>query len=162
MRHNAMIKDLLNHAGKFDHILEVDGFVVVAHRIDDLTAFCCPTLKAHRDFWRMDYDYGIVVAAGDQDLEQRFRANLERGKFVALPRTIPVENSMDMVVSERVLSPWLVQNMLNWMDRYTLPASAGLSSILETDDRLIVNLKTVYQGRFDDFITAPLAARVAN
>lgn len=155
-RHSKRLIELFSQSGRFDHVFRVAGFVFVARQLNDLTAFCAPSIRARDHQSAVLYDYGLTVLSGEQS-EDNLIDNLNRDRYVILPRTIPSRHSLDRFVEEERLSEWLVDDICLLLDRYTVDGATALQMLSDPEDRLVQDLRSVYDQRFNDLIVEPLS-----
>lgn len=154
---NRELMGLFRDSGRFGLVREIENFVFLAGPICHLTFFCSPTQRALRGHTRIDFEYGLtVIRSGYENKTSELEEKLRIGKYVALPKTIPSKHSLDMIVSEKGVSPWLLSEMSGLMERYCLSSSEALDLINGADDKLIENLRSVYGQKFDRLILKPL------
>jgi hypothetical protein len=150
-----MVQEIFYQTRKFRHIYSIDESIFLVNKICDLTAFCAPSARKKLDTYRIDYQLGITVVMSSGNSESVIQENLKKCRFVVLPRTISTANSLDMLIRDNRISPWLVNDMIDMMERYSLPRKHALSLIESNSDKFLNNLKSVYGQEFDkDIIDA--------
>lgn len=155
---NQDLISLFQETGRFSFVRQIDGFVFIAEPICDLTAFCSPSQRVIRGRTRIDFDYGLTVIPSDCESSAfRLQENLREGRYVALPKTVPSRHSLDMIVSEKGISTWLLREISRLLERYSLSSTEALEIINRGDDKLIAQLRSVYREKFELLILKPLS-----
>ena len=150
------VAELFRNSGRFEFIFEANDFIYVANCFNDLTAFCAPSIRRKFDFVRVEYDIGFTILER-ADKSDQLRENLVSMQHLSLPRTLPTKNSLDTALTSNGLSDWLVDDMLNLMNRYCLSYEDACILINSGQNRIINGMRSVYGERFDRLISEPLA-----
>jgi hypothetical protein len=155
-RNNPYIRDLFQRSNINCQFKEISGYVIAFNEIDDLTSYCSPSIRRWGSQVRVDYAYGITVPFKTLDRKDGLLQGLAAGRWVSLPRTIPKKYSLDMFVTDNVLSEWLKSDIEIMLQRFTLPVENALTLVRESEDRLLANFRTAYRERFTENIINPL------
>ncbi|OAO04494.1 hypothetical protein A8B75_07750 [Sphingomonadales bacterium EhC05] len=150
------IEHLIGDANEFAYIHKSDGMVFVVKEFDDLTAFCVPLLRKRGGIFQIQYERGLVVLPAVDDRERAFADCMAGRRYLALPRTIRVENTLQSIVENGQISDWMLSDMTGVMREYTLPRAEALALIETGEDRFVESLKRVYGKKFDDRILKAL------
>lgn len=153
VKKNNNLVDVFNRVEAFKIVELIDGFLFVASSIKTLTAFCSPNVTKRQGIIRLNFDFGLtVVEDAIQDERKSFVNAILQGNYVALPKSIPPENSLDMILNGECVSPWLENFMLKLMNTYSLQRTDALSLIDGEDDKMIRSFRRVYGNRFQTII----------
>jgi hypothetical protein len=151
-----MVLELFRKTDEFRRIYLINESIFLVEEICDLTGFCVPSIRKKLGTYRIDYEIGITVTFGSVNSEKRFKENISNRRFLILPRTISTAHSLDMLVLDNKISPWLVNDMICMMRRYSLPREKALAFLSHNEDKFLSNLKSVYGNDFDEDILGPL------
>lgn len=128
--------------------LRVDNSIFLFDVIRPLTGFCAPVLQCNSGGTRLNFDIGIVAFSSDDLSHEHFVSKISRLEYLALPKTIPVAHSEDMLVTGNELSDWAKAQMRKHIADFTLDRreaqlllAAGLSDV-------IAKFRRVYGERF--------------
>ena len=95
--HTPLLIKLFSQTNKFQ-IRRVDGFVFLYRNLENLTAICAPRLRKRNGEAALDYGLGLTALTSEGDREKALTENLQLGRYVILPRVIPLGHSFDRLI----------------------------------------------------------------
>lgn len=159
MNKTDVLKEIFDSSGAFRNIVSTKH-VFLFNEIDDLTAFCSPSIRIRKDAHYVSYELLIVVADRNESPEEQVRSIVSGTQdFVGLPRVTPSRHTLDHFLIDGKLTDWLVADMTDAMQKYTLNCRDALALIEQSDDRFVRSLRNVWGERFEHWITEPLRAK---
>lgn len=121
-----------------------------------LTAFCVPNLEERQFGVRLNFEIGLTTLSPCTRSREGFRENILADRYVALPYTIPVSQSEQMIVSNGKLSRWAAEQMIDYTRNYSIGSEEALALIARSSDPIIEKFRRVFRAKFNDVIVEPL------
>ena len=150
-RDHNYIASLFAGDGRFSCYVVDDLVLLTGNRTCDLLAFCNPYIVRRGSIEKLYFDLGLVVCNGCDTAESCLIKNIQRGQYLALPITTPIENFPDMIVRDGEPSAWIMNQMFGMIEKYCLTRGEAIA-MLSSDDPFVIRLRDANAGRVEDLV----------
>lgn len=137
--------------------LRIHNCIFLFDVLRPLTGFCVPDLQCTSGGTRLNFDIGIVAFSFDEISPEDFISKISKLEYLALPKTIPVAHSEDMLVKQNEFSDWTKTQMRTHITDLTLARREAQLLLTEGSSAVIAKFRRVYRERFGILVEKEIA-----